>query len=665
MEMKIYEFPSGMYVYKHLPAFAQYLLDHHLEEFIRDQVKLSYEVNLPLLKHMQHYTEEQIIAISKQTTAEYLTYLATNDAKAQLVNSFTRWISDQLKIVGKFDISAEDITVFNYMRGKLMKKWIRKYDIPADDKFELMDEIDNLLFGNTTSATNTFINILKQKIEEESHFNAQLINTSPGIIFIYDIEKQKDIYINGNVEEVMGYSKEEVLKMGNNFISSLTHPDDLAILIKGIENILVDDKEKSNQIEYRFRHKDGSYKWLRSYATIFKRDEAGKVLQLLGTCFEITKEKETALALVKREAQMLEAQAIAHLGSFEWDLTSNTVINTPQLQEIFEFQNHEAQTQFITRVHPEDKERVERAIAESFISGRYDCQYRYLVNDKEKVLWARGVIQFKDEKPAIMHGTVQDITQLKNIEHELMRKTKELERSNESLQQFASVASHDLKEPLRKMSMYSDMVLTLEEGKISESSLTNLEKVKSSSIRMQNMIEDILNFSSISHEARKQRVSLQKVLHDAIDILQESIAEKNAIITSDELPEAYVISSQIRQLFQNLIANALKFSKKDISPVIHISHRVTNKISEGDLEAADTYLQIIVQDNGIGFKQEYAKKIFVLFTRLHARATYEGSGLGLSICKRIVENHGGSITAESQPGQGSTFIITLPAAKKR
>jgi signal transduction histidine kinase len=197
--------------------------------------------------------------------------------------------------------------------------------------------------------------------------------------------------------------------------------------------------------------------------------------------------------------------------------------------------------------------------------------------------------------------------------------------------------------------------------------LSNLEKVKASSIRMQQMIEEILNFSSITNEAKKECVSLTKVLNEALEILDDGIRERSASITADNLPEAVVIPAQLRQLFQNLIANSLKFSRKDVKPKITITHKfkagneIQHELQSENFKPAGQYLQLIISDNGIGFKQEHAQKIFGLFTRLHSRSTYEGSGLGLSICKRIVENHEGTITATSQPGAGSTFIVTIPA----
>ena len=661
--MVLYEYKTGMYRYTHLPAFANYILNNHLDEFVFDQLRFSREVNLPLLRYLANYSDEHLAQFLKTSTTEYLTFLSQNQAKQHMALSFEKWQRDQVPIIGKSDITAEDITILYHMRGTILRKWVRNYQVDTEEKFELIEEIDNLVFGATTSATNIYIDILKEKIHDEAHFNAQLISTSPCIIFIFDVAKNKEIFINGKVKEIMGFTPEEVLDLGDRLLPSLTHPDDLQTLQADMQKILEDRNGKTHVLEYRFKHKDGEYRWIRTYSIVFRRDAEGRPTELLGTTFEISNEKEMALALAKREGQLLEAQAIGQIGSFEWDLVNDKSVHTPQMLNILEFAEQQPISRFMMRVHPNDREKVQQAIAQSFVTGKCDCQFRFITTTGEKALWVRAVVMFEHGKPVSMRGTVQDITALKRIEEELVKKTRELEKSNESLQQFASIASHDLKEPLRKMSMYSDMVLTLEEGNLSAASHLNLGKVKSSSLRMQSMIEDILSFSSITNQSAKQRSGLKEIVEEVIDILRDRVEEKKARITVRELPEADVIPGQMRQLFQNLIANALKFSKNDEHPEVHITHRFLQpqEVNDPGLAGANCYHELSISDNGIGFKQDDADKIFNLFSRLHSRESYEGSGLGLSICKRIVENHGGSIRAVSEPGRGSTFIVVIPA----
>jgi light-regulated signal transduction histidine kinase (bacteriophytochrome) len=253
---------------------------------------------------------------------------------------------------------------------------------------------------------------------------------------------------------------------------------------------------------------------------------------------------------------------------------------------------------------------------------------------------------------------VQDITTIKRIEEELKQKTIELEKSNESLQQFAAIASHDLKEPVRKISIFASKVLKAEKDKLTEGSYTSLSKIFDSTARMQRMIDDILQFSFMDANEQKRTTDLEEVLSEIKELLSETISNKKAEIISDGLPEAYVIAPQISQLFQNLIANALKFSKEGEQPIITITHTIF--VDKPSASSIAKRLEICIADNGIGFDDRDSEKIFGLFYRLHNKSKFEGSGLGLSICKKIVEKHLGTITAKSKIGEGSKFIIQLP-----
>lgn len=657
---QVYEPYAGMYHYKYLPGFAKFLLDHHLEEFCRDQLAFSRQLNLPILQRLAHMSDEEIITFTKTTASSFFNLLSENQGKEQISVSINNWYHGQLQIIDKFEIDAEDITGINYARAKAFKKRIPSYKKDLEEILELNSEIDTFFFGFISSGLNTYINILKSKIEENSYLSTQIINTSPGVTFLFDLEEKKEIFVSGNVEKVMGFTPDELLKMGSNILFLLTHSDDLSVLTNHLAN-LVDEKKESNPIEYRFKHKDGNYKWLRTYHTIFKRDDHGRPTQILGSTFEVTQEKEIALTLEKREQQLLEAQTIAQIGSFEWDIVNDSSVSTPQLRAIFELEKRQPYEEFLKHVHPADKEKIEREIAKSFVTGYYDCEYRYIARSGEKIIWSRGAVLFEDTKPVLMRGTVQDITQRKKVEVELIKKTIELQRRNEDLQHFASVASHDLKEPLRKIGIFTDKILSSEGAKLSDASRTELKKVRESTKRMQHMVEDILNFSSLTSEEQRTRTDLNNIIDEVLEVLEQTIKENNVIITKDHLPQAIIIPSQFKQLFQNLISNAVKFARKDRPAVINISHSYLDESAVLDIKPPYRFLQLKVTDNGIGFEPEYSEKIFQLFGRLHSKSAYEGSGLGLAICKKIAENHGGTISAVSAPGEGATFIVQIPA----
>lgn len=257
---------------------------------------------------------------------------------------------------------------------------------------------------------------------------------------------------------------------------------------------------------------------------------------------------------------------------------------------------------------------------------------------------------------------IRDITEQKAKQTQLDQKTLELERSNIQLQEFASIASHDLKEPLRKIVTFVDLVITSEKEALSEKAGIYLHKVMGSAIRMQQLTDGILSYSSIGEKVQKEKCSLEDIFNDVLNNLENRIKETSAFIKTDGLPEADVVPLQIQQLFQNLISNALKFSKKEEAPQILVTHSLLapTEVNGKFLQPSAHYLQINFKDNGIGIEKESTEKIFGLFQRLHGKSAYEGSGLGLAICRRIVENHGGLISATSELGKGAEFAIVLP-----
>lgn len=252
-------------------------------------------------------------------------------------------------------------------------------------------------------------------------------------------------------------------------------------------------------------------------------------------------------------------------------------------------------------------------------------------------------------------------SQLQNGNEQLAQSNRALELSNSDLQQFASVASHDLQEPLRKIQIFSKL---LKDGKCRnlEQSEKYLDKIIDSADRMKTLIIDVLNYSKLSSTDRDfSAFSLNLVLQELVDDFEMIIAEKNAVIHIGELPEIEGNRGQIRQVFQNILSNALKFTKPDLDPEIRISsRRIASKAFDSPEQPGGPYCLLSIRDNGIGFDEKYVKNIFTLFERLHSKTTYEGTGIGLAITNRIIEKHHGLVTAKSDPGAGAEFLIILP-----
>jgi PAS domain S-box-containing protein len=1160
----------------HLPRFANYLLKEKLNEFLQKQIEYGIELNVPLLKFFLSLPNEQRFEIGKQTTTGFLNFLAANKASEQINNSIQQWKENQLPVINRNEIVAEDITLINYMRKKAMLHFITGYTTDVYEMLELIKEIDLFIIQSITAATTQYMSLFKQRIEEDSHFIHKVAETIPGAVYVFDVENYKGIYANNKLADVIGYPQDELNKLGESAISKLIHPDDRENIRQQLVAIRSSSNDEPNIFKYRILKKDGSYKWLSNYESVFKRKKDGGVSQTIGITLDIDKEQRAVEELHNSERKLLEAQDIAQLGNYYWDIEDKTSFGSAKTYELLESGPNDF-NKFIERVHPDDREKISLSTKKAFATGYFDCEYRIQGKNGIKFIWARGMVDYKDGKAAGITGTVMDvtdhkqliqrlekadkrhkqaealthigtyswnfikdeiewsdemysiyeagkeevinfqyildavhpddkkilddlikerigspgsydfyyriisktgqvkilhsrgevelneqgtpekivgtdqdvtekqtlirrlrkseslykqaeeiaamgnwswdvkanklewtdqlyriyglepqseeitierflsfvhpddreyvekgvaelnidtsldytfrivtengvqkwlrsiaqvlrdekgdvhhiigieqdvtekqkligkleesqrlykqaqelarmgnftwkiqtgevfwsdevykiyerpygetvkfddafnpiidehktqvkaaigetmstkkgqsvsyairkkdgglkyvnlhtdvslthagevacivgtaqdvteqreavetikeqeyfiqqiadasptilylfdvslqsmlyinreaffvlgyspdeivdtgdaitatlyhpddvqllparmqsktsfhqvdsmiqyecrlkhkegdyrwflvreivfktdeqgsitqiigaaldITRRKEMEKTILQNTHQLEQSNASLEEFAYVASHDLKEPLRKISTFGDRLIASHIDKLDADGKIYLRKIVEASRRMQNMISDLLSISMISGNRAFELTNLQKILDDTIQTLEFKIEQQKAIIEYDVLPEANVIPSQFRQLFQNLIANSLKFVKEDVQPVIIIKCATTTgeELSSYQLAKASSYFKISFTDNGIGFEKEYSQKIFSIFQRLHGRSEYEGSGIGLAICKKIIEHHGGVIFADAKLNEGATFTIIFP-----
>ncbi|HEX8331695.1 MAG TPA: PAS domain-containing protein [Segetibacter sp.] len=1045
------------------PQYASYLIENKLEEYVREQIRLSRELNLPVLQYLNTLSEEELIAISTISSRSFLEYFAENRASELIEDSIKQWRADQLpQNIGRYQLSADDLTLISYIRKQSLLKFLTEYSDDITQIMQLIKEVDQYILKSDSAAFETYMNLMDEKINEHLHFIEKIAETSPGIVYVYDLLEDKEIYSNGKIKDVLGFDKSDLEKIS---WKELQHPEDFERTIHNLEEVKTLSDGDIKTFEHRVKNKKGQFLWLRDYQSIFKRDNEGTPTQIIGLAMDIEKEKQMAQELSNREDQLLEAQSLAEMGSFNWNLLDDQSTSTPQLRKILDLEPGTKLGEFMERIHPYDKRQVEVALDEALkVSGKYDAEFRYLTKGTatEKILWSRGVVSYTDGKPVSMKGTVMDVTERhhmiqrlkrsdelykqaqalthignwtwditqnkitwtdelyrifnlepqsieikfndligylhpkdkdiflqsvgqlkrsnpaleyfprivlkdgavkmlsvktevlyndqgeaykmigtaqditqqklnekklrenqnfiqkitdatpsiiavyninngkylfinqafekllgysptdvmdegidlfativhpddlpkimeenknalelanrnvdsstnelvvdfkyrmrhkngdyrwfhtygtifdrnekkqvehilnisiditdrinaekkvieqehfiqhiadasptvlylfdiakdsivyinqeitpvlgytpdeilnlgssvknvlfhpddqgkiaqtskrknekefteyeckmkeknkgwrcllireigfmkntegdytqvlcaaldisdrKKIEETLYHKTLELQQSNSSLEEFAYVASHDLKEPLRKITTFGDRLLVKEKDVLKEDSLAYLQKIIESSQRMQRMIDDLLSISMISNEKTFEKHDLQIVLNEILQTLEFKIEESKAVINADVLPVANVIPSQFRQLFQNLVSNSLKFSRTDVIPVITIKHKYLSaqEIEHHQLNKTNKLLQITFADNGIGFDEKYSEKIFSIFHRLHGRSEYEGTGIGLAICKKIVENHNGKILATGKENEGATFTIIIPA----
>jgi light-regulated signal transduction histidine kinase (bacteriophytochrome) len=244
--------------------------------------------------------------------------------------------------------------------------------------------------------------------------------------------------------------------------------------------------------------------------------------------------------------------------------------------------------------------------------------------------------------------------------------TTRLEQSNRELQDFASVASHDLQEPLRKIQAFGDRLRTKFAQPLGPDGRDYVDRMHAAAARMQTLINDLLSFSRVTTKAQPfAPVDLNEIARDVVSDLDARVESSGGRVEVGDLPTIDADPVQMRQLFQNLIANGLKFRRAEVAPVVRVSSDVpTEGGTPADAEGRRKLCVIRIADNGIGFDEKYLDRIFDVFQRLHGRDQYEGTGIGLAVCRKIVERHGGAITAISRPGEGATFVISLPAAHR-
>ena len=446
-------------------------------------------------------------------------------------------------------------------------------------------------------------------------------------------------------------------------------------------------------IEYRIRRHDGEYRWFRTRGgRVRGDDEAGGFW--LGTCTDIHDQKERAAvleAMVADRTSALSAQveerrkaeeAVRKQRQFLDVILENVADGIVACDEggtltLFNRATREFHGLPAEPLPPDQWASHYSLFRADGVTPMPLDQLPLLrtlrgevVRDAEMVIAPRG----REARTLLASGqplidpdgrslgavvSMRDITERKRADEQFRRFAEELQRSNGELEKFAYVASHDLQEPLRKIQAFGDRLATRFGDKLDDQGRDYLDRMQASATRMRQLINDLLAFSRVTTKTQPfSRVDLNKAAADAVDDLHDRIQQTGGAVDVGPLPTIDADPTQVRQLLQNLIGNGLKFHKPGEPPRVTVRAETATEPGPGGPPRA--VVRLTVSDNGIGFEEKYLDRIFQVFQRLHGRDEYDGTGVGLAICRKIVDRHGGAITARSAPGRGATFVVTLP-----
>jgi PAS domain S-box-containing protein len=482
-----------------------------------------------------------------------------------------------------------------------------------------------------------------------------LFESSPQPMWVYDNTSTAFLAVNEAAVREYGYSREEFLAMR---ITDIRPAEDVARLL----DVLKGDREGPVYGSGPWRHRKRNGEIIEvevsSHSVPFIARDARLVI-----VSDVTERNRYLHALRESRALLEQAQAVGHVGSWlsdleregklVWSRESCRIFGAPDDRDTFVT----TVADFFARVHPADAEAV-RAAAEAAVAGgpAYSIDHR-IVRADGAVRWVheQAVIERdRSGRPLRMVGVVQDITERKLGEEQMARHAHELARSNAELERFAYVASHDLQEPLRMVTSFTQLLAQRYKDKLDKDANEFIGFAVEGATRMQRLIEDLLAYSRVGSANRKPgRVHSVSALRRATANLRTAIQESHARIEAGDLPEVTADEGQLSMVFQNLIGNAIKF-RAGTEPTIRVNASKENG-----------FWRFEVKDNGIGIDPKHRERIFTMFHRLHPRAVYPGNGIGLAICKRILEGHGGRIWVESNPGEGSSFYFTIPEEQKR
>jgi PAS domain S-box-containing protein len=496
----------------------------------------------------------------------------------------------------------------------------------------------------------------QQAIFESEARYRRLVSATTSLVWRFDAQGKMEH--TPEWEQFTGQTKVEHDAAGP---FAMIHPDDRPHVLRAWD--VAQETRGLLSLEYRlWNAAAGAYRHVSVQAAPLPPAD-GIGTEWVGTTTDIHERKLAELALAESRERLDLAASAGGIGIYDWDIVTGRAVWTAELERMYgldpgSFEGYAKHWQ--RRVHPDDRTALDELIARAFANREPELSFEYRAyrsNGDLRWFMSRGRIMYGDRGalPLRMLGIVQDITERKQAQLELENAVHALERSNQDLKQFAYAASHDLQEPLRMISAYTQLLERRHGRAFDQQGREFMRQVLDGAWRMERLLHDLLAYSRTIHDTEEGLdgpVDANSALDKALHNLEPAIAAAGAVVASDPLPPAAVAEVHLVQLFQNIVANAVKYRSPERNPSVQV----------GCCAAQDGEPTYWVRDNGIGIAPEYHQLVFGIFKRLHGRK-YEGTGIGLAICMRIVERYGGRIWVESQAGEGATFFFCLPAPK--
>lgn len=668
----------------YLPDYANFLLQNKQKEFASTMLCISREEKTPCLKYFETLPEQGIIDLSLKNTRDLLECLVKKETPTHINLCLCKWIDNQNINIGSTNIVSKDITDLTFIYRKTFRAFLSDYTSEMAISMHILEDVDRFTSLLEEIGYNSLSNFNEQKIDDYY---------SNGKENFPKLENRK-----GQLQEVPtseGYDNFAWDFVGNSSLSSLqlmtffelndmnklepflknVHPSDIEKLKEAIDKSLKDSE--LYECQYRFQKiQSGKVIWSRGIVTF----QDGKPVKMKGSMMDVSQNYLLNQQLKESEKTFRQLIQNAPDAVIVIDNSSKILLWNPKAEAIFGWKMDEIIGEnFVETIIPiQDIESHTNGNFSLKLTGQQNLLNKTIeitaINKEGKEFFiALSIASSLWNGKQVFISFIRNITKEKKNEKELERhrkqlcqKNKELEKMNSELTSFSYVASHDLKEPLRKIKTYSNLIIDKHNESLSSDGKEYIQRIINSAGNMQRLIDDLLAFSQTTSGVKKlETLDLNVLLEEVENSLKDTIEENNVTITSTKLPTLRVIDFQFRQLLENLIGNAIKYRKTGIKPNITITSSLVSGrsyINEG-ADANKNYQKFLFADNGIGFEQEYATKIFEIFQRLHGKSEYSGTGIGLAICKKIMENHNGFITAQSQVGEGSVFNVFFPVKK--